>query len=176
MSNNNKNLRQNRLRKILAGIDLHFANVSTLTLGNKPVATADLKKAINADIAASDASVKAKADLHTTVTAEKASHAQLDPQLRLFKFFVTAQFGDDGNASTVLADFGFTSRKSPKATSTTKAAAAGKSKATRAQRHTMGKKQKAKVHGNPPAPAPAEATPAAATPAATTPAPKTPNA
>jgi hypothetical protein len=174
MSTNNKNLRQNRLRKVLGGIDLHFANVSTLTLGGKQVATADLKKAINADIVASDASVKAKADLHATVTAEKASHAELDPQLRLFKFFVTAQFGEDGNASTVLADFGFTPRKSPKATSATKAAAAGKSKATRTQRHTMGKKQKAKVHGSPPAPAPPPTEPAVTQPTPTQ--PKAPNA
>jgi hypothetical protein len=152
--NNNKSNRQNRLRKILDGIDMHYANVSTLTLVGKQVAVADLKKAIEADIAASDASVKAKADLHTVVAAERSSHAQLNPLLASFKHTVLAQFGESADATSVLADFGFTPRKSTKTTSATKAAAAEKSKATREQRHTMGKRQKAKVHGTPPAPAP----------------------
>jgi hypothetical protein len=152
--NNNKSNRQNRLRKILAGIDMHYANVSTLTLAGKQVAVADLKKAIEADVAASDASVKAKADLHTAVATERSSHAQLNPLLVSFKHIVLAQFGEAADAASVLADFGYTPRKSNKTTTATKAAAVEKSKATRTQRHTMGKRQKAKVHGTPPAPAP----------------------
>jgi hypothetical protein len=103
--------RQNRLRLILSGIQKHFSGVTTITLGGATVALADLTKRIQADIGASDTFVKTKAQLAVDVQAERASHQDLDPDLRLFKFMVLAQFGDTKDASTTLADFGFEPRK-----------------------------------------------------------------
>ena len=149
--NNNKATRQNRLRKLLAGIDKHFPNVTSITLGGAVVARAQLKQLIQTDIDASDASVQAQANAHTVVQLERNSHAKVNPMLRLFKFYVITQFGDTQDASNILADFGLKPRKSTKKTVATKADAVSKIKATRAVRHTMGTKQKAKVKGTAPA-------------------------
>ncbi len=69
-----------------------------------------------------------------------------------------------------LTDFGLTARKTPVVSPETMVAAAAKAKATRAARHTLGKKQKAKITGTVVTTAPAvppPATPPAAPPAAT---------
>ncbi|HEY3819853.1 MAG TPA: hypothetical protein VGL81_21960 [Polyangiaceae bacterium] len=142
-----KAARQNRLRLILSGIQKNFSGVTTITLGGTAVALADFTKKIQADIDASDTSVNAKAQLAEDVQAEQASHADLDPELRLFKFFVIAQFGDTTDASTKLADFGFAPRKTATTSLAVKTLAAEKTAATRAARNTMGPKQKAKVKG-----------------------------
>ena len=145
-----KSTRQNRLRLVLAGIEKHFQNVSTLTLGGSSVALADLKQQIQTDISASDASVQAKATWRTDVQAERNSHAKVNPVLRLFKLSVIAQFGDTQSATQTLADFGWSPRKSSTKTVATKAEAVAKTEATRVARHTMGSKQKAQVTGTVP--------------------------
>jgi hypothetical protein len=152
----NKAARQNRLRLILSGIQKHFPGVTTITLGGAQVALADLTKRIQSDIDLSDASVQAKAKLTEDVQLERASHQDLDPDLRLLKHFVLAQFGDSKDASTTLADFGFQPRKTVKTTVAVKAEAAQKADATRTARHTMGPKARSKVKGTV---APATATP-----------------
>jgi hypothetical protein len=143
--------RQNRLRLVLAGVDKHFQNVSSFTLGGRVITRADFEKLLQEDIDASDASVQAQAKLREDVQVERNSHAQVNPVLRLFKLFVVAQFGDTSDASTTLADFGFTPRKAPKKTLAVKTEATAKTQATRSARHTMGPKQKAKVKGTVPA-------------------------
>ena len=151
-----KAARQNRLRLVLAGILKHFSGVTTVMLGGKQVALADLTKRIQADIAASDTSVQARAQLTTDVQAELASHADLDPDLRLFKFFVIAQYGDTQDASTTLSDFGYAPRKTPTKSLAAKTQAAEQAKATREARGTMGPKAKAKIKGTVATPAPVE--------------------
>ena len=59
-----------------------------------------------------------------------------------------------GNDSGMLADFGLKPRKpTGRKTVDTLVTAAEKAKATRKARHTLGKKQKAKIKGKPPQPA-----------------------
>jgi hypothetical protein len=159
IDNNNKTTRQGRLRKLLLGIDKHFANVTQVTIGGAVLPLTELKARIQADIDASDASVQAKADFRVAVQRERDSHIALNPTLRLFKGLVIAQFGDTQGASSTLADFGLLPRKSSKKTVATKSAAVGKAKTTRGMRHTMGKKQKAKVKA--PSASTAPATPGA---------------
>jgi hypothetical protein len=52
-----------------------------------------------------------------------------------------------GPTSQTLSQFGFEPRKPRKRTAVAKAAAAQKSRATRAERHTMGPRQKAAIRG-----------------------------
>jgi hypothetical protein len=104
------------------------------------------------------ASSAAEQDLHDSTVSTLAS----------LRSFVMLKFGS--NAIATLADFGFQPRKRTVPTVDTKAAAAEKSLATRAARHTMGPKQKAKIKGTvaviAPATTPAATAPAAASPAA----------
>jgi hypothetical protein len=153
--NNNKATRQNRLRKFVAGMDKHMASATTVTLGGAVYPLADLKKLIQLDIDASDASVQAKANHSTVVQLERNSHAKVNPLLRLLKFHVITEFGDTQDKSGTLADFGLQPQKSRKKTVATKAVAIDKTKATRVARHTTGPKQKAKVKGATPPAAPA---------------------
>ncbi len=159
-TSNTKATRQNRLRQILSGFDKHFPTVTSITLGGVVYTPQTLTALIQGDIGASDASVKAKADLATAVQAEKNSHAKADPVLRFLKAYVIVQFGDTQDASSTLADFGYTPRKSTKRTVATKSAAVAKTKATRTLLHTAGPKQKDKVKSEAAAaPAPASPTP-----------------
>ncbi len=146
-----KATRQNRLRKILDGIDETLSSVTSITLGGVTRTMADLKKLIEADLDAMDASVKARAAARVAVQAERDAHAQIDPILRLFKAAILAQFGDGVDASAVLATFGFTPRKTAKQDLATKTQAQGKAEATRIARGTRGPKQKAKIKGTAPA-------------------------
>lgn len=167
--------RQNRLRLILSGIQKHFSGVTSITLGGQPEALADLTSRIQADIAASDTYVQAQAELATEVQAENASHAALDPLLRLFKLYVVAQFGDAVDASTELADFGYAPRKTATRSLETKTEAAEKALATRAARHTMGPKARLEVTGTTAPTTPAPAGPSNGTTATPAAAPKSPS-
>jgi len=115
---------------------------------------------IQADIEATDAADKARADWLTAVQVQEDSHQKVAPVIRALKRQVLAQFGDTQAAGSVLADFGYTPQTVPAITAEAQAAAVGKNRATRAARHTMGPKQKKQVTGTvaPPAtPAPAPA-------------------
>ncbi|MGH7283652.1 MAG: hypothetical protein ACRELY_19165 [Polyangiaceae bacterium] len=100
-----------------------------------------------------------------------ARQAQHDAQARsqsitaAIKALVISQYGD---ASPVLAEFGFSPRKVATKTVAEKMLVVEKSLATRAARHTMGSKQKASIHGDVNAPA---ATPPTAPAIVATPAP-----
>ncbi len=164
----NKPSRQDRLRKIASGLQLHEPGNPSITIGGVAYAVNDLLTQIQKDITATDATDKARAAWLQTVQAERASHAQMDPLLRGIKQFVMLQFGETEASSTVLADFGYTPRKVAVRTPATSVAAAAKSAATRKARHTMGKDQKKEVTG--------DVTGVVVTPVTTVPAPATPPA
>jgi hypothetical protein len=135
--------------------------VNSFTLGGATYTMIDLTKLIQGDLDAMDATAQARAATSTKVQLERNAHAKVNPVLRLLKNYVIAMFGDTQDASSALADFDYTPRKSSKKTLVVKVEAAGKTKATRSARQTLGKKQKAKIKGTVPAVAPA-ATPAPA--------------
>ena len=150
-TDNSKSSRQTRLRKLLQGIDKHFQSLSSLKLGPAVYTMPQLKALIQSDIDVSDVSVQSRAKLKADVQVERNSHAKVNPVLRLLKSYVISQLGETNDASETLADFGLTPRKTTKKTAVTKVDAQKKAKATRAIRHTMGRKQKAKVKGDAPA-------------------------
>lgn len=85
------------------------------------------------------------------MAAQHAAILKADAVLKALQALVKTQLG---STEAVLGDFGFTTGTRKKPDETTKAEAVLKRAATRTARHTMGKRQKAKVKGQPqPAPA-----------------------
>ncbi len=132
-----------------------------------------MKKALQNTINTADATEAARAVWVASSATEKGLRGTTVSTLSSLRTFVMLKFGS--NALATLADFGFQPRKQTAPTVETKAAAAEKSLATRAARHTQGPKQKAKIKGTvpvtepattPAAPAPAAPAPTAASPAA----------
>jgi hypothetical protein len=172
---NNKTTRRDRLRLLLNGINLHFQNITSLTIGGVVHLVSDITSKITADIASSDAADKGHAAWLQLVEAERASHAVVDPLVTGVMQFVRLQFGDTDAVQGTLADFGMDPTKKAVVPPATRVAAAVKAQATRAARGTKGPKQKAKVKGvvSTPATAAPSATPVApAAPAPTPPAAK----
>ena len=176
-SKQSKVTRQARINAAISGIQKHFLNQTALTLGSVSYPPADLIKSFQADIAASNVATASRSQLATDVKAELDSHQKVDPLLRFLKSFVMGHFGDTQNAASTLADFGYTPHKPRSTNVDVKAAAAGKMRATRVARHTMGPKQKAKVKGTIATAPSNDVAPAKAPPApAAVPAPAKPNA
>jgi hypothetical protein len=142
----NKPARNDQLRQVAAGVHKHYPNVALMLAGQNFVPPA-LEQAIQSDIAATDATERARAQWLALVQAERDSHRKLAPVLRALRATVFGQFGDTADATAILADFGYAPRKVTKTTAVTKAGAATKSTATRAARRTMGSVQKKAVTG-----------------------------
>src|ERR1700722_8623344 len=138
--NRNKPTRKDRLRLIVSGVQKHYPS-GQLTLASQTFnLPSDLVKAIQADIDATDAADKARADWLAAVQVQTDSHQKVGPVLRAFKRQVLAQFGDTQDASKTPADFGYAPQKVAVKSSATKVAARELGRATRAARHTMGAK------------------------------------
>jgi hypothetical protein len=158
---------RDRCRLAAAGIDKYLATEPTLPIDGAAITPADLKKSLQKQIDAADSTQAARAAWLSASAAEAALHDATVSTLSFLRSFVALKFGSKNEAT--LADFGFTPRTRKVPSAETKAAAAEKAAATRAARHTMGKRQKAKIKGTVAPSAPAHATPGVAT--ATRPAP-----
>jgi hypothetical protein len=145
----NKGARAERIRKIMAGLQKHFASAN-LTLAGTSFTPSALQAFLQADVDANDASTLAREKWLTTVQSARETDAKTNPVVRAIESQVKAVYGEAQNAGDILAEFGFSPRKRVVMTADTKAAAAAKVRATRAKRGTMGKRQKAKVKGTPP--------------------------
>jgi hypothetical protein len=176
----NKASRQDRLRKIMSGAAKHFPPTTTFTLAAATLTLQQLIQMCQKDIDMSDAADQAKAAWLTSVQTQRDTNEETDPMLRVFKAYVISLYGDTQNATSTLADFGYTPRKPRSKDVATKALAADKARATRKARGTMGPKQKKDIKGTvatPPAPgaatasapvvSPAPGAPTASPPAAT---------
>jgi hypothetical protein len=159
---NNKTTRRDRLRLLLNGINLHFQNITSLTIGGVVHQISDITAKITADIASSDAADKAHAAWLQQVDVERASHAVVDPIVSGVKTFVRLQFGNTEAVQATLADFGLEPTKKAVVTPATKVASAQKAKATR----------KAKTPAAPTPEVTPQATPATVAPPVTPPATK----
>ena len=133
---NNKTTRRDRLRLLLNGINLHFQNITSLTIGGVVHQIADITAKITADIASSDTAEKGHAAWLQQVEEERVSHAIVDPLVSGLKQFVRLQFGNTEAVQGTLADFGMDPTKKAVVPPATKVAAAAKAKATRASKAT----------------------------------------
>ncbi len=145
MPNINRISKQARAAQVNAGIQKHLLPTPSIPLGGSTYSPADLMKLLQGSIDSAKAADATKANWHSAVLAERALDAQLAPLLRELRQYAISVFGA---TSPVLADFGFAPPKHVTRTPEEKAVAAAKAKATRAARHTAGKKQKKAVKGN----------------------------
>ena len=138
----NKTTRANVNRKIVGAIQKHLKQ--PVTFVGVTYTPAKLAKMFQEGIDFADASDAAKKIWHVAVARERAKTEELSNVQSLLRSHLSVLFGE---ASTEFFDFGFT----PKAVKTvdvaTKAEAVKKGAATRQARHTMGKRQKAKITG-----------------------------
>jgi hypothetical protein len=119
----------------------------------------------------------ARQDWLAAIEAEQAALLQVAPLRAAVRSVLQARFGKTGLG---LTKFGFSPSKTPKKSTTTKAGAVAKTKATRQARHTMGKVQKQGITGDvvgitvtplvagPPTPASGSTTPSSPTASAAT--------
>ena len=164
-------------QSLIAGLTKHAATLTSLLIAGASVLTTDFVTTLQARIAAIQAAIAAHAAFTAAVAA---AHAEIARTAALVSGARQALKIAFAGQPTTLGDFGLMPPKVRTPLSTEeKAAAVAKAQATRAARHTMGSKQKAKVTGSSPAPAPASASTSAAAqpvPAATaaTPSPAVP--
>lgn len=169
LNRSNKPTRKDRLRLIASGVQMHFPSGQIVLAGQTFKLPTDLVNFIQTDVTVTDAADKAHADWLAAVQVQTDSHQKVSPVLRALKRQVLAQFGDNQDATSTLADFGFAPTKVTAITAVAKVASVEKTRATRVARHTMGSKQKKQVKGTvatPVSPPAAPASPPAAGPAA----------
>jgi hypothetical protein len=171
-SNNPKRNRNDQAaadQSLLDGINKHSATIPAIFIAGAAVPLNDIVTTLQARIEAAKNVQPAKATWLAAVQADRDQHAESATLVAAFKQTLSVFFA--GQVQT-LADFGLAGRKPTVVSPETRVAAAAKAKATREARHTMGKKQKAKIKGTAPAAAPEvppAATPPAAAPVAATP-------
>ncbi len=100
---------QNRDQQILLGIQKDLQNVPSLLLGGTTYTPGSLAAFIQSRIDAANAVNTTKASWLTAVKTYQAIDSEAKPVVRDLRNFLMAAFGE---ASPLLADFGFTSKKS----------------------------------------------------------------
>jgi hypothetical protein len=159
-TSNNKKTALDSDKQMIAGVQKHLMSQSFI-VGDKSCTAQDVIAAFQGRVTTGEAAVSGKAEWLATLKTDRDRRTETNVFVRAFRAIVQGMFHDPAT----LADFGLSPRKSTKKTVDTKATAIAKNKATRTARHTLGKKQKAKVKGSP-APAPSSDGSAAKAPAA----------
>jgi hypothetical protein len=147
MSNTGKSNEVSRVKQLITGTKQHYPNGSqSLTVGGLSRTVNEFTALLQSFVDLREAVDTAKAVSKAKIEAERAQA----PSLRGFiSTFVTFVKGTFGNSPETLADFGIAPPKVRRPlTAEQKAAATLKRKATRAQRHTMGKNQRKAVKGS----------------------------
>jgi hypothetical protein len=158
----NKDQLQAADQNLVNGLQKHVATVSSLLIAGATVPTTSLISTLQSRMAARTRTLSARAVLQAAIQAEEIEETQTKTLVSGTKQALKVMFAGQ---ITELADFGL---KGPKArtplTPEQKVVVAAKVKATRAARHTLGSREKAKITGATPAPVTApSATPAVAT-------------
>jgi hypothetical protein len=131
--------------RLIAGTRQHFSNLGSLTFGNRTLTPPEIEAALQTLVDLRTAVDAAKALTQAKLVAEQTQAPALRTLQAALVAFVRATFGD---APDRLAEFGLSPRKArTPLTIEQHAVAAAKAKATRAARHTMGKRQKKDVKG-----------------------------
>jgi hypothetical protein len=134
-----------RAEKLIAGLQKHFANVTSLKFASGDHTPDEITKALQALVDLHTVVEAAKSALKAKLDAVKSQAPALRKQMRAFESFVMATFSESAD---VLADFGLQPKKAPTPLTTEqKAVALAKREATRAARGTTGKKARKAVKG-----------------------------
>ncbi len=174
----NRNAETTADQNLADGLSKHAATIPSIMVGGASVATKDIVAALQGRIATAKAATSARATWQAAVQADRDERAKTKTLVSVTKQTLLGSFA--GQVDT-LSDFGLTPRRPRVVAPEALVAAAAKAKATRAARHTMGKKQKAEIKGAVPVPAvpvpaptPSPVTPVAVAPTPVTPAPTQP--
>jgi hypothetical protein len=167
MSHINKTTTVSRDLKMIEGIKKHLGNVSSVVIASKSYTPQQCVDVLQARVDAVNAAAAARATFLNLVQAARAEIAQTKQFVSALRQAIYLMFS---SAIDILADFGVPAHKARKPPPPTKTAVTvEKAKATRAARHTMGKKQKLAIKGtvsDAVGAAPAPASPPAPLPAA----------
>jgi hypothetical protein len=142
--NRNRNDQTTADQTLADGLDEYAAMTPSIVVGGAPMQTRDIAAALQARIVAARAVTSSRATWQAAVQAEREERAKTKALVSVVKQTLLASFA--GQVDT-LARFGLTPRKPRVVSPDTQVAAAAKAKATRAARHTMGKRQKAEIKG-----------------------------
>ena len=130
---------------MLSGLEKHTQDLVSLLIAGTTYTKADLQTTLQARIDALTFVQSKKAEWQAAIKADYAERASTKMFLAgLRQALLVAFAGSVDN----LADFGLVGRKPANVTPQERIAAAQKAKATRAARHTMGKKQKEPIKGD----------------------------
>jgi hypothetical protein len=141
---------QNADQNLIDGLQKHATTIPSLLIAGATVPATTLITTLQSRMTARANTMSARAALEAAIQAEKEESAQSQALVSGTKQALKVMFAGQ---IPELADFGL---KAPKArtplTPEEKVAVAAKAKATRAARHTIGPKAKAKITGATPAP------------------------
>jgi hypothetical protein len=140
----NKAVTINTNRQAIAGVQKHFASTPTIVLDGTPATPTNVIATLQGANDAIDRAAAAEKAFHDAVSAKNAAVAKGSALVGALKNLVKSQIG---SSHGVLGDFGFSTPTRQTPDEATKAAAVVKRAATRAARHTMGKRQKAPIKG-----------------------------
>jgi hypothetical protein len=151
---------------LVDGFNKHAAVIPSMVINGVMQTTKDIVATLQSRIDSARTALSTRATWQTAIRTDQALRDTTKTYVSGVKQGLLVAFA--GQLDT-LADFGLTARKPRVSTPEQKLAAATKAKATRAARHTMGKKQKAEIKGTVTPTAPATAAPAAPAPIPTPP-------
>jgi hypothetical protein len=141
MSNKGNRIHQDQ--QLISGIQKHFGKSGVLVGNGEKHTASEMIGMLERRIEAAEPVAQAKAAWQNAVRAEQALLAESDPVVRDVRKYITLLHG---SSLEVLADFGIFPKSRRALTAEEMATRVAKSEATRRARHTMGKRQKAKVH------------------------------
>jgi hypothetical protein len=119
-----------------------IVGTATILVNGVRMTGAQLGAVFGGHVAEVNALIKSRAQLHDQVVAQRASRASSRVVAQAVRAWVVGNFGASSPQATAL---GFQPPARHPATVATKVDAQAKSKATRAERHTMGKRRKAAI-------------------------------
>lgn len=145
MGGHSKTTKRERNRAFVSGLATMGPASASVVVGGKTFVLGALAKKLQAQIALLDAIAVADGKRRALIAEERALEAELRPLLVGLKGVVRNEVGED---AAKLARFALEPKKKtgPK-TAEVKAASAVKAKATRKERKTMGRRQKARIKG-----------------------------
>ena len=133
-------------QKAIAGVDKYFAKVKTLTLAGTTYTPSTLKATLQAEIDANTSLDDLRAQFKQQAASTRTARAKARAARKALKAYVLGVYGAD--AVQMLEDFGMTKSQGTLSVKA-KADAVAKAQATRKARHTMGKRQKRTIKGEP---------------------------
>jgi hypothetical protein len=132
----------------------------TIPINGQMLTTVQIVALVQGHLDALTELVDLRAQTAAAILAERTQRKTVKAAVICIRNYVASAFGDQ---SSQYASLGFAPRKVAQKSAESKAQAVNKLLATRAARHTMGKRQKAEIHGDVSAPASAGSSSAATT-------------